>query len=415
MQGAERVETSITLALRRPHADVFLCDKRFIVLVAGRRWGKTMLAVWCLIVNAFSHRNRICYYIAPTYGQAKRIAWSVLKELVPSRARRRTSEQELLIELPNNSIIQLLGADRPDRLRGVGLDYAVLDEYANMRPEIWSAVIRPALSNRAGRALFIGTPRGRNHFYDLYCSAKFRPNWATFLCSTKQDGYVPPDELAALACEMDPQLYLQEFCASFEETQSRVYHSFDLEKNVFELAISSYAPLLIGMDFNVNPMTAVVGQRAADQCHIIDEIVLPNSNTQEMMNEINRRYEGRHGIVHPDPSGVARKTSAPVGLTDFAVIEQAGWLVYRATGYPLVDRINTVNARLCNAQGQRRLLISRHCTQLIGALDCLTYKEGTKIPDKRSGLDHIADAVGYLVMGLYPVITDTVSIQTVRI
>jgi len=406
-------EINLTLSLRRRHAEVFSCEKRFIVLVAGRRWGKTMLAIWWLVVNASSNRDRICYYVAPTYGQAKRIAWSVLKKLVPPRARRRTSEQELLIEVQNGSIIQLHGADRPDRLRGVGLDYVVLDEFADMRAQTWSAVIRPALSDRGGRALFIGTPKGRNHLYDLYCAAKFRENWATFLYSTKQDGYVPLDELAALAAEMDPQLYDQEFCASFEDPQSRVYHGFDLEENVTELTLSHYAPLLIGIDFNVNPMTAVVGQRAGDQCHIIDEIVLANSNTPEMMEEINRRYRGCEGIVHPDPSAHSRKTSAPVGVTDLTIIERAGWPVYRNSPYKIVDRINSVNAMLLNAQGSRRLLISPQCKHLIKALDCLTYKEGSKIPDKRSGLDHITDALGYMVTAVFPIITDGVSIQTV--
>jgi hypothetical protein len=99
-------EINLTLSLRRRHAEVFSCEKRFIVLVAGRRWGKTMLAIWWLVVNASSNRDRICYYVAPTYGQAKRIAWSVLKKLVPPRARRRTSEQELLIEVQNGSIVQ---------------------------------------------------------------------------------------------------------------------------------------------------------------------------------------------------------------------------------------------------------------------------------------------------------------------
>src|SRR6185295_24 len=111
---------------------VFVCAKRFIVLITGRRWGKTTLALWMLIVNGFSTPGRIGYYIAPTYGQAKRIAWQRLKELVPPKARRRSSEQELLIELANGSIIQLHGADRPDRLRGVGLDFVVMDEFADM-------------------------------------------------------------------------------------------------------------------------------------------------------------------------------------------------------------------------------------------------------------------------------------------
>jgi hypothetical protein len=405
----------VTLALRRPHAEVFSCDKRSIVLVAGRRWGKTMLAFWCTIVHAFGNCNRICYYIAPTYRQAKMIGWSVLKELVPPEARRRTSELELLIEMRNGSTIQLHGADCPDRLRGVGLDCVVLDEYADMRPETWSAVVRPALSDRGGRALLIGTPRGRNHFYDLYCAAKFRENWATFHYPTKQSGYVPSAELEALAAEMDPQLYAQEFCASFEESQTRVYYAFDIEKNVVQLTPSPQSPLLVGMDFNICPMTAVVGQRAGDQCQIIDEIVLPNSNTQEMMAEINRRYGGREGIVHPDPSAESRKTSAPVGETDLTLIERAGWPVYRSSPYKIVDRVNSVNAMLLNAQGSRRLLISPQCKHLIKALDCLTYREGTKIPDKRSGLDHIADALGYMIMGAFPIITNTVSIHTVSI
>jgi hypothetical protein len=304
-------EVNLTLSLRPRHAEIFSCARRFIIVVAARRWGKTVLALWCLIVNAFSATGRMCYYVAPTYAQAKRIAWSLLKELVPPAARRRTSEQELLIELRNGSIIQLHGADRPDRLRGVGLDFAVLDEFASMRVETWNAVIRPALSNRRGRALFIGTPKGRNHFYDLYRAAKVRDNWATFRCPTEQDGYVPADELAALAVDMDPQLYAQEFGASFEDAQARVYHGFHLEENVVEQELSAHVPILIGMDFNVNPMTAIVGQRAGDQCHIIDEIVLPNSNTQEMMREIDRRYSGRRGHRASRPKRRVEKNERP--------------------------------------------------------------------------------------------------------
>jgi hypothetical protein len=408
-------EINLTLRLRPPHAQVFSCDRRFVVLIAGRRWGKTVLALWCLIVNAFAKNERICYYISPTCRQSKRIAWGVLKRLVPPEARRRTREQDLLMELPNDSIIQLHGADRPDSLRGVGLDCVVLDEYADMSPETWPAVIRPALSDRRGRALFIGTPKGHNHLYDLYFDAKSggNENWAAFRFATEQSGYVPGNELAALRGEMDSKLYAQEFGASFETLQARVYHGFDLEKNVVELTTSPHAPLLIGMDFNVNPMTAVVGQKAGDQCHVIDEIVLPNSNTQEMMHEINRRYAGHEGIVHPDPSAKSRKTSAPAGETDLTIIERAGWLVYRESPYKVIDRINSVNAMLLNARGSRRLLISPRCTHLIKALDGLTYKEGSRIPDNRSGLDHITDALGYLIMGVFPMITNTVSVQQV--
>src|SRR5712692_669992 len=212
-------ETTINLKLRPPQAKVFRCEKRFIVVVAGRRWGKTMLAVWWLIVNAYSGDDRLCYYIAPTYGQAKRIAWGILKKLIPPAARRRISEQELLIELPNRSIIQLHGADHPDSLRGVGLDCAVLDEFADMRPETWETVVRPILSDKRGRAFFIGTPKGFNSFYDLYMQAQSKENWAAFQFATAEGGYVLAEELAALQVDMDSIRYAQELRASFEYLQ----------------------------------------------------------------------------------------------------------------------------------------------------------------------------------------------------
>ncbi len=408
-------EVNLTHKLRPRQASVLRAGKRFTIVVAGRRWGKTWLALWWLIINAASGPNRMCYYVGPTYTQTKRIAWDLLKRQIPAEARRRISEEELLIELPNGSIIQLHGADCPDSLRGVGLNCIVLDEYAQMNPGTWSAVVRPMLADRRGSAMFIGTPRGRNHFYDLYAMAASNDDWAVFRFRTAEGGYVAADELAAARCEMDQRMYAQEFDASFEDCAARVYHAFDLDKNVADLSPLQGAPLMIGMDFNISPMTAVIAQRAGDQCQVIDEIVLFNSNTQEMMNEINRRYRGRHGVVHPDPSGVARRTSAPVGQTDFTIIEEAGWPVYRATIHKVVDRINNVNAMLCNAQGNRKLLISRSCKHLVKSLDGLTYKEGTKIPDKASGLDHSSDALGYLIMNAFPLISNSVRSFTIAL
>src|SRR5437870_1606727 len=287
-------ELNLNQNLRWRQARVFSCKKRFIIVVAGRRWGKTRLALWWLVVNAFSRKDQVCYYIAPNYRQSKRIAWGVLKQLVPIEARCRSSEQELSIQLHNGSIIQLHGADNPDSLRGVGLDFVVLDEYAFMDPETWPMVVRPMLSDRRGCAMFISSPSGLNHFYELYMVAKTRNDWATFHFRTEDGGYVTMDELASLRAEMDAKRYAQEFEASFETLQNRVYHAFDREHNVTQLDLRDGA-LLIGMDFNVNPMTAVIAQRAGNQCHVIDEIVLNNSNTQEMMLEVNRRYPGRRG------------------------------------------------------------------------------------------------------------------------
>src|SRR5437016_9651378 len=203
-----------------------------------------------------------------------------------------------------------------------------------MRSETWPTVVRPMLSDKNGGALCIGTPRGLNHFYDLYVDAGPKPNWARFQYSTEEGGYVSPEEQAAARAEIDPKRYRQEYQASFETLQGSVYYEFDRGRNVTKLGLLPNAPLMIGMDFNVNPMTAVVAQRSGDQCQIIHEMVLTNSNTQEMMDEINRKYQGWQGAVHPDPSGSARKTSAPVGQTGFTLIEQAGWPVYHRRTYP---------------------------------------------------------------------------------
>ena len=403
--------STIQLTLRRQHGQVFRCEKRFIILVAGRRWGKTTLALWWLLNRACTKKNQICYYVAPSYRQAKRIAWRKLKQLVGPDLVRATREDELEIELKNGSIIQLHGTSNVDSLRGTGLDAIVLDEYAQMGAEVWEAVVRPMLSDRKGRALFIGTPAGHNAFYDLYVAAGSKNGWGCFHFPTHQGGYVSREELEVIRCETDPRLFRQEYEASFETLQSRVYSEFCRESNVTDLALIHGAPLLIGMDFNVNPMSAVIAQKAGDQCHVIDEIVLPNSNTQEMMQEINRRYPSRNGYVHPDPSGNARKTSASVGQNDFALIRQAGWRVDPPPYGPVVDRITNVNAMLCNANNQRRLVINPKCQHLIRGLDTLTYKKGTKVPDKSGGQDHITDALGYLIIAAFPIVRSVWHVQ----
>jgi hypothetical protein len=393
------------------HHQVLQCDRRFVVLVAGRRWGKTTLGLWRLVVHAASAPGRLCYYLAPTERQAKEIAWRTLKEIVSPAMRRCTRESDLEIELLNGSRIKLHG---PNSLRGCGLDFVVLDEYADMCPTIWEEVVWPMLSDREGQALFIGTPKGLNHFYQLYLDAQSRPHWATFHFRTEQGGCISATELALLRSGMDRKRYAQELEASFEIQQGRIYHAFSRELNVTPLTMIPGVPVMVGMDFNVSLMTAVAAQRAGEQCHILAEILLPNSNTQEMMKELNHRYKCT-GVVHPDPSGVARKTSAPVGQTDFTIIREAGWPVFETKPYPWIDRINTVNTMLCNAKDERRLFIDPTCKNLIRALDGFTYKEGTNIPDKASGYQHISDALGYLMMGAFSMIRHELKFGTVAL
>ena len=193
----------------------------------------------------------------------------------------------------------------------------------------------------------------------------------------------------------------------------RVYSSF-LNKpypigNIDEGIVDPGGELLVGMDFNVNPMSAVLAVRAVDECLVLGALEIMTSNTEEMATEIRRRYPDREIIVCPDPSGKARKTSAPVGQTDFTILERFGFEV-RAPDKapPVVDRENNANAMYCQ-EGKRRVRIHPNAGVLITALGNLVYKEGTSSRDKRSGFDHMPDSMDYLLWQEFNVLEQTVA------
>lgn len=389
----------VPFTLSGPQWEVFDSDARFRVLIAGRRFGKTHLACVELLTKAAARQNANCWYVAPTYRMAKEIAWRQLKGMIPDGWMAASNETELSVLLANGSTIGLRGADKPDSLRGVGLDFVVPDEFAWIEPSAWTDVLRPALADRGGGALFITSPAGYNWAYDLYLRGKEGADgWAAWQFTTLQGGRVPEEELEEARRSLDPRVFRQEFEASFETLQGRVYSNFDREKHVDPSVADTGAEILVGMDFNVNPMSAVVAVRAGDECHILDALELPVSNTEEMAGEIRRRYPGRTVVVCPDPSGKARKTSAPVGQTDFTILQRAGFKVRAPNSAPLVvDRENNTQAMLRSADGRTRIRVHPQAKALIRAWDGLTYKEGTSQRDKTLGLDHIADAADYLL------------------
>lgn len=391
--------------MTKAQSKIFRDESRFKVVVAGRRFGKTVLALWSLIAVAYNKQNSICWYTAPTYRQAKQIAWSMLRGFLPQEAIASRNETDLSLTLINGSIIALRGADNYDSLRGVGLDALVLDEYADMAAEVWTEVLRPSLSDKRGSALFIGTPAGFNHLYNLWIEAETKPDWKAWQFTTADGGNVPPEELEAARLDLDERTYKQEYLASFESMTGRVYYDFDRHLNVSADLADTGAELLVGMDFNINPMSAVIGVKVTNQLHIIDEITIPNGNTELMCDALHLRYPNRRIYVYPDPSGQARKTSSPVGQTDFSILAAHGFRVLSPPSAPLVvDRVNEVNAMFKNAKGERRLFVHPRCKTLIKCLDGLTYKEDTSQPDKSLGLDHLPDALGYLVHYEFPII-----------
>lgn len=391
--------------LTKPQRRIFLDLARFRVVVAGRRFGKTVLGVTECLYYAQTGVKKNIWYIAPTYKMAKDLVWEELKEAIPADMIASKNEAELSITLKGyGSKITLKGADNPDSLRGKGLDFVVFDEAADIESETWFKVIYPALTDRKGHALFIGTPKGYNWFYDLFMDAKAKKNWAAFTFTTAEGGNVSPEELEYAKETLSKKHFEQEFLASFETLGNTVYSSFNRNKNVDAGVEDLGLPIYVGMDFNVNPMSAVLGSRVTNQLHLFDEIEIPNGNTEEMCEEIKKRYPKRKIIVAPDPSGKARKTSAPVGQTDFTIIKSYGFTIIAPNKAPaVVDRINEVNALCQNAKGKRRLYIHPKCKKTIKGLDGLTYKKDTSLPDKSLGLDHITDGLGYLVHMEFPI------------
>lgn len=394
------------IKLTKPQTQVWKGKTRFKVLVCGRRFGKTFFALTWLLAQAGA-RKGIYYYIAPSYVAAKSIAWRLLKELADGHFKIK-NESELYVEFDNGSVIQLKGADNRDGLRGVSLAGAVLDEFCFMAQEVWTEVIRPATSDQLAPVVFISSPAGWNWGKELYDYAMSGQdeNWQAWQFTTADGGNVKLEEIEAARRELPERTFKQEYLASFETLSNRVYSNFDRALNVSsDLArIDDARELHIGIDFNVCPISACVGIKVADQLHIVDEICIMNSNTTELSLEIKARYPKHKIYAYPDPAGKARKTSAAGGVTDFTILQNSGFYVVAPNAHPAVaDRINEVQAMLCNAVGERRLFISPNCKELIKGLDGMTYKQGASVPDKTLGLDHITDALGYKVHSMFPI------------
>ena len=205
---------------------------RFVVLVAHRRMGKTVMVVNHLIKQALlcPREMGLFAYVAPFKNQAKNIAWNYLKKFTKPVPGRIVNEQELFVQLPSGAKIRIFGADNPDALRGLYFDGIVLDEVAQMEPYVWNEVIRPALSDRNGFAVFIGTPKGINLFHELYARARSGEDkgWYAALYRADETGVLPPEELASLRKDMSDNAYRQEYLCDFTASSEDVLITIDL-------------------------------------------------------------------------------------------------------------------------------------------------------------------------------------------
>lgn len=300
---------------KKLHAEL----KRFNVLVFHRRWGKTVFSINEQLDQGLrcELKNPQYAYIAPTYKQAKMVAWEYYIDFTKNIPGVEVNKSELSITIPRPHLadkvkFMLLGAESPDALRGIYLDGAILDEYAQCDPIIWGQIIRPALSDRKGWAIFIGTPKGVNHFHKLYHDVQGLDNWYTKIYKASQTGIVDPEELVDARVTMSEAEYNQEYECSFTAAILGSYYGETIndlrsKNRVTEVPYDPTTPVDTYWDLGIGDTTAIwFRQRVGTEYRYIDYIELGGVGLQEYVKEIkNKPYAyGRHVLPH---DGAARE------------------------------------------------------------------------------------------------------------
>lgn len=365
------------------------------------------------------------WYCAPTFKQAKRVFWRRLKQAIPPQWRDgKPNETDCSITLKSGHIIRLVGLDTYDNLRGSGLFFVIIDEWADCAYEAWEEVLRPMLSTCryvvrgilrvGGHAIRIGTPKGFNHCYDTWLAGQgAEPDHKSWLYTTLDGGNVPESEVETARRTMDPRTFRQEYEASFENYQGVIYYCFDRRQNHTDATIQKGEALHIGMDFNVSKMAAVVNVIRDGRPLALAEFA-DVFDTPAMIEKIKERFAGHRITVYPDASGDNRKSSN-ASQTDIALLKKAGFTVVVDAANPTVkDRINSMNAMLCNTYDERRYLVNTSkCPVFTASMERQIWDEKGE-PDKKGGFDHHNDAAGYFITKLWPIAKRSVSTAIIK-
>lgn len=398
----------IPFRLTKPQLTILRDPHRFKIVNAGRRFGKSFVSGAAILEQISKKKNSVIWYVAPTWDMAKKIMWDDwLPKNIPKEWVAEVNKMDKAYKFINGSILYVVTADNPEHLRGSSLDLVIMDECAFMKDDVWDTV-SPALGDKMGRAILVSTPKGYNWFYKTFKEALEDKDWATFQYTTLDGGNVPIEEIERQKRNMSPKMFAQEYLANFENLASRVYDMFDREQNVCDLDENwgkDSTDVHIGIDFNVNPMTAAIAVKERENIYFFDEIVEPNSNTQVLCNAIRKKFPKADIFVYPDPTCRKRQTSAAVGETDYEILRRNRFHVCCPKApYSSRDKFNAVNTAFLNANGERHCFVTRgRCKKLKEALEGYCYRKDGEDTDKSGGLDHISDAAAYLLCYLKPI------------
>lgn len=394
-------------------------DVRFKVVPAGRRSGKTERAKRYVVKQAFT--TPLHYFIAaPTRDQVKRIYWSDIKALCFSETlpKNAVSESELSIQLPNGARITLVGLDQPQRMEGVAWGGGVIDEIADVKADAWALNIKPALDtihpmnpNHRPWCWLIGVPDGLNHYYDMaeYARSSGDADWKLYTWHSAD--ILPPDVVDAARRSMPLKQFKQEYEASFETSNGRIYEDYGVHNYTTDV-IQPHEQLLWFHDFNFTPLSSGVGVRRGNDLYCLDEIILTSAVARQSAEEFVSKYlthQNKNVIIYGDPAGRAgEKHGHASDYTELeAVLRRNGWKVERRVknSAPAIrDRQNAVRTKILNGEGKTSLYVNpKRCPYTHKGLATASIKQGSTFLEVEDDYQHITTAVGYCVEYEWPV------------
>jgi len=405
----------------KPQWELWEDAVRFKVVPAGRGSGKTDLAkrklVSSLIVDPLSELTKIrrYFYGGPTWQQAKRVAWRDLLSMIPKSWIDEVSQSELCVRTKYGSELWVVGLDKPERVEGVQWNGGILDESCDLRPKIFDLNILPALSWNRGWCWRIGVPKRSGpsaieyrEYFDNAMAGKI-PEAKAYTWPSSD--VVSRDLLEYARKTLDPKDYAEQFDAMFQTAGGGIYYCYDDRENIRRCTYDPLLPLIVGSDFNVDPLAWIIGQRRGEVLEWFDEIWLRDATTPDALNTLWAKYGTHRGGFQffGDASSKSRHSSS--AETDYAHIfnderfRRAGRIVrYPRDNPALKDRYASTNAMFKNADGIRRMFVDPACINLRKDLLSRSYKPGTCVPDDRSkDVGHIADAMDYAVWMLFPI------------
>lgn len=395
----------IEIVPRKPFKPYLLRDQRWSCIVAHRRAGKTVACIQDLIAKAIETKkpNARFAYIAPFYTQAKDVAWQYLKQYTQDIPGVKSNEGELHVTSAHNGArIRLYGADNYDRMRGIYLDGCILDENGDMDPRAWAEVIRPALSDRKGWATFIGTPKGRNAFYEMHRVAEDQPEWFSLVLKASESGLIDEAELSDARLTMTPEQYEQEYECSFDAAILGAYYAgqiadADKDGRIKSIDIDPDLPIHTAWDLGIGDSTAIwVFQCGPEGMRVVDFIEDHGKALPHYVGELEARgYKGGRDYVPHD----AKVRSLDTGRSRLETLDGMGRNVHLLPPASVDDGINGVRQLL-----PRMWFDADRCRDGLEALRHYRteFDEKAKVFKPRPLHDwssHAADAMRYAAQG----------------